>query len=537
MKEPQMKKTNSTPDTQMQLSLRNSILAGAIGMFFFVVVQNGPIPLLLEQLGAGGIAIGLTAALFQLGMLVQIPAAFFTEQLSSRKPFWALTTIAARAAIAVPGIYLLVSPENKSAAIWLTLAAIGFFSFVAQLSGAAWFSWLADLVPDDMRAGFWARRQGVVMIASVLTVALTGWFLDLFPENSLTGFGWLLIIASIMGVMDIVVHWFVTEPVFNTGNRNLSVSTRILQPLKNRDFLYFTLAMCTWFFGLGFFSPFMNVYLKTTFGISFTHISTIQLAGMVSSVISCFVGGRLIDRMGLRTYGLAMVITVPIFSIVWFFLDGSSTGLLPVLGRVPQPVMLLCISSLLAGGVFAAVGMLQINLLTTLAPKEGRTMAMAVHWTLIGLLSAAGPIAGGWVKDWITANPIHFQLYAGTRFSYFHIMVIAHDAMIWLIMLPLLIQIQKKEGEWPVEQAVLDIFIITPLRSVRNLYQFNLAAGSVAVNTVKGTAEAAGKIAARAAKDTGTIAIRAVKETVEAAGRAGKESVSKARKKQGRTPH
>ena len=81
---------------------------------------------------------------------------------------------------------------------------------------------------------------------------------------------------------------------------------------------------------------------------------------------------------------------------------------------------------------------------------------------------------------------------------------------------------------------MVDIFVFTPLRSVRNAYNFNLAASSVAINTVKGTASAAGKIAARAAKDTGTIAIRAVKETVVAAGRAGKESVDKAKQKQER---
>jgi hypothetical protein len=47
------------------------------------------------------------------------------------------------------------------------------------------------------------------------------------------------------------------------------------------------------------------------------------------------------------------------------------------------------------------------------------------------------------------------------------------------------------------------------LRSVRNAYNFNLAASSVAVNTVKGTASAA--------KETGTIATRAGRESLEKA--------------------
>ncbi|MDF7822510.1 MFS transporter [Pontiellaceae bacterium B12227] len=521
------------PDRALRTSLHNSMIAGALGMFFFIFVQNGPLPLMLEKLGAGGIAIGMTAALFQLGMLVQIPSAFYTERLSTRKPFWAITTSLARASMAVPGIFLLISPDQGSVAIWLTLGAIGVFSFLAQMSAPAWFSWMAELVPDDMRADFWSKRQGVVMIASLFSVAMIGWFLDLFPAHSFAGFGWLLILAAVTGVLDIVVHWFVIEPPISQPNRALSIRKRIFQPLENRNFLYFTLAMCVWFFGLGFFAPFMNVYLKTTFGISYTHLSSIQLAGMISSVVSSFLGGRIIKRVGLRTFGLAMVVMIPLFSVVWFFLDGNSTGLLPILGRVPQPVMLLCISSLLAGGVFAAVGLLQLNLLATLSPKEGTTMAMAVHWTLIGTLSALGPIVGGWVKDWYTAHPTGIQLYAGTEFSYFQIMIIAHNLMIWLLVLPLLMKIRKTDGEWPVQRAVADIFVLTPLRSVRNAYSFNLAASSVTVNTVKETASAAGKIAAKAARETGTIALRAVKETVEAASRAGKESVEKEKRKRG----
>ncbi len=139
----------------------------------------------------------------------------------------------------------------------------------------------------------------------------------------------------------------------------------------------------------------MNVYLKTTFNISYTHLSSVQIAGMISRVISSFVGGHLIKRVSLRTFGLAMVVMIPLFSVVWFFLDGNSTALFPILGRVPQPVILPCCSSLLAGGIFAAVGLLQLNLLSALSPKEGTTMAMAVHWMLTGTLSALGPLAGG----------------------------------------------------------------------------------------------------------------------------------------------
>ncbi len=468
----------------IEKSLRNSTIAGVIGVCFFMIIQNGPIPLLLEKLGAGGIAIGLTATLFQLGMLLQIPAAFITERLKTRKTFWAITSAIARALLAIPGIYMLLFPDHADTIVWMTLLAIGAFSFLAQSSSPAWFSWIADLVPEALRSAFWAKRQGYVLVACVFSVALTGWVLDLFPATSIAGFGWLIIFAAFMGVMDIVIHWFVYEPVPEPPNRSLNAAKRILSPLQNHDFLYFTLAMCVWFFVVGLFSPFLNVYLKTTFDISYTHLSAIQLGGMVSSVVASFIGGRLIERVGMRTYGLTMVISVPLFSLVWFFLDGQATGVLPLLGRVPQPVAALFVNSLIAGGVYAAIGMLQLNLLSALSPSEGRTMAMAVHWSLVGTLSAIGPIVGGWIKDYFTVHPFELELYAGTHFSYYHVLMMLHALFTWFVMLPLLFRIKPRDGEWPINRAALHIFITTPLRAVRDLYSINLALGSKAVNHI-----------------------------------------------------
>ncbi|WP_372795860.1 MFS transporter [Pontiella sp.] len=472
-----MNSRDSISSAEMDASLRNSTIAGAVGMFFFMTVQNGPVPLLLEMLGAGGIAIGLSTTLYQLGLLAQIPAAFITEKLVKRKPFFALTNISGRALVLIPGIFLLAAPDHPQAAIVLILAVMGLFSFLVQMSAPAWFGWMAELVPGERRAAFWAQRQGWSMTTSLVTVALTGWFLDLFPEKSLTGFAWILIAAGIFGILDIIIHLFAHEPTPSPAHHGLSPGRRVLQPLKDRGFRYFTFAMCVWFFGLGFFAPFMNVYLKTAFGLTYTHLSAIQISGMGSSIVACFLGGRLIRRMGLRTYGLAMVLTVPLFSLAWLILDGEATGLFPLLGRVPQPVIVLCSSSMIAGGIYAAVALMQLNLLPVLSPAKGRTMAMAVHWSLVGALSALGPVAGGCVKDWFTLHPPNMHLITGTPLSWFHVLILLHAGMIWLVMFPLLLQIRKEEGEWPVQKAMADIFIFTPLRAARYIYNFNPAFG------------------------------------------------------------
>ena len=472
-------------EKELNRSLNLNIVAGVFGMLFFMTITAGPLSLMLGELGASGIAIGTTATLIQLGMLAQIPAAFYSERLSRHKTFWAITTIFARAIWVLPGILMLVAPERINTAIAITLIVCGIYSIMAQIAAPGWFGWMANLVPENRRDSFWSIRQGFVMAAALVSVAFTGWFLDLFPSNPLAGFAWLLIISSILGILDVVVHTAVHEPASVRVNRSLSAWNRIRRPLENRDFRYFTLAMSFWLFGVGMFGPFGNVYLKETFNVLYTHLSALQLANMASGVIAAFVAGRLVQHVGIRTFGLSMVVAAPVFHIFWFFLQADTAIHLPIIGSVPQPILLLFIGSFAAGGIYTTVGMLQFNLITALAPTEGRTMAIAVHWSVVGLISAFGPLAGGWIKDGFDATAFSWTLPTGLPFSYAHAILMAHALLIWGVAFPLFMKITPKNGEWPVERAVMHIFILSPLRAVRNVYNTHLTLGAMAMKSLK----------------------------------------------------
>lgn len=262
---------------QIRQTLRLSITASALGMFFFMTIQGGPLALLLQALGAGGIAIGLTTTFFQLGMLAQIPAAFLAERMVRRKPFWFWTAVVSRLFWLVPGIALLVFPGQGFAAVLLTLIVCALFSVLAQAGSPCWFSWMADLIPEPMREQFWGRRQGIVMGAALLATAVTGWFLDLFPRHSVAGFGWLLIGATGMGLLDAVVHARVDETEPSPLNPAQSATSRVLTPLRNPDFRNFTLCMSIFFFAMGVAGPFGNVYLREVFHVSYFNLSALSL--------------------------------------------------------------------------------------------------------------------------------------------------------------------------------------------------------------------------------------------------------------------
>ena len=479
-------------ERQACAGLRINILAAGFGIVWFVIVQGLPLIMLMEALGATGVMIGMIAMLNQAAMLIQIPASLLADRLTHRKTFWFRTVLTARAIWIIPALLLLNGRIGSRTAVVCTLMTVGLSALLIQSSASSWWSWMADLIPDNQRSRFWNIRQGVCTSTMIVILGLSGWFLDLFPKNSFTGFGIILLVAAITGMLESVIHLRVPEPSACPSPAGTPLMERIIRPLRDRNFRYFTLIMCVWFFGLGFIGPFTMVYLKQNFQALYSQLSVIQMAGLTGSVVTSFYAGKLIQRAGIRTFGIVMMLLSPLFHAVWFFLDGSSITLsAPLIGAFTllRFVLLIACNSLAAGSVYAAVGIYQLNMLTSIVPREGRTTAMAVHWFLIGIVSSAAPLIAGRIKDLMELHPAPVSLYNGTAFSFLHLLLILHALLIWLVALPMTRKLKSVETDMTVVRALSHIFITNPLRMARDVYGFNgviLSSIGIAKDAVQG---------------------------------------------------
>jgi MFS family permease len=463
-------------EPQIRTGLRINIFAAGFGIIWFVIVQGLPLIMMMEALGASGVLIGMISMLNQAAMLIQIPASLLADKLIHRKRFWFITVLLARLLWLLPAVMILFLKGSQHVIIVSTLTIVGCSAILIQSSASSWWSWMADLIPDHLRSRFWNIRQGVCTTVMLLTLGLAGWFLDLFPKGNFTGFGILLLLGTVFGVLESIIHLRVPEPAATPAPAGISLMERLIRPLRDRNFRYFTLIMCVWFFGLGLIGPFTMVYLKQSFGALYSHLSIIQMAGLLGSIATSFYAGKLIQRAGIRTFGIVMLLLSPLFSAIWFFLDQSTVNLtVPFLGAfaVPRFVFLIVCSSLLAGSVYSAVGMYQLNMLTSIVPRDGRTIAMAMHWFLIGTVSATAPLIAGKIKDLLELHPVHWALYHGTAFAYMHLLLILHTALIWLIALPMAKKLKSVETDMSVVKALSHIFITNPLRMARDVYGFN----------------------------------------------------------------
>ena len=493
-------------DRGLKRGLRVSVLAGALGVAWWTMVQGMPLKMLMEALGASGVLIGLVTMIMQVSLVAQLPGAFIAKGLGSRKKLWGATVLTARALWFIPVLLLALLGGRPRAIAWAVLGVVAASSLLNQSVTALWFSWMADLIPDRIRGTFWGRRQSWVMLASLIAVAVSGRILDLFPPARQGGGSWLgfqvvFAAGALMGCVDIIVHLWVPEPALRARKPAGSWLEHVVDPLRDRDFRQLTIAMGIFTFSVGMVSLGI-IYLKKEFNVTYTHLSAISIASSLGVLVSGFGWGYVLDRIGGRAFGAIMLAMIPFSSSVWFFVKDHQTDIVGlvehvwILGPVvrglvaalpggleaavrgcvmPQAMWLLLIACFVAGTFYSGVSLSQLSLSSALLPEKGRTMAMAVHWSTVGLIGAMGAVVGGRVMDFFTAHPIDYVLPTGARLGWHQLLVMVHICIMWFVVLPLMLGVRRRHGEPAVKDAFARLLTTNPVRVVTNIYMLSSA--------------------------------------------------------------
>jgi MFS family permease len=185
------------------------------------------------------------------------------------------------------------------------------------------------------------------------------------------------------------------------------------------------------------------IYLQETFGASYSQASWLILASAAGAMLWTPRIGQAIDRFGARLVGAWLMAVGPLFTLAWFFVSPGHTQA-PLLGAIPQPVILMSSLSLIIGGFYAGVFLCQLRLTQALTVTAGRTLAMAVHWASVGCIASIGALAGGWIKDHFPPAWASIVLPFGAHCSYFQILVLIQALVAWGIALPILLSLEKE---------------------------------------------------------------------------------------------
>jgi MFS family permease len=375
---------------QLSRAMNYSIAAGGSGALFLTVCNNQPIfnVYMLNHLGVSPELLGTLLALMQLSGVLQLLSIIAYSLLPRRKPFWMAGHLVHRlAGLAVAASAAVFASGAGRAPAALLVSAAMIASWAAMnLSSSGWMSWMADLIPEESRGSFFLRRSAVFQGVTVAWFFLASVLLDLFADES-RSWAYVLIfgVGAAGGVMDILLHVAIREPPRSARPRFTAAD--FAAPLHDRNFLRYSVSIGLAVLALNLAGPFQAPYVtaRDAVGAPNVWLGIMTVISILTWMSIAPLWGFIMDRYG-RKPAVFMGFLVGLTTLGYVFLTpGDYAYVLPLLS--------------LAGGFFGPAFWEGSNqLMLTLAPPERRVVYISWYNTILGLVSALGPLAGGFLN-------------------------------------------------------------------------------------------------------------------------------------------
>ncbi len=163
---------------------------------------------------------------------------------------------------------------TKAAGAQIILLAISVSWALANASASGWLKWLTDIVPEDIRATFFGRRSAVINVVTMVWFLLVTVALDLFHDtNIFLVYFVIFAVAGVAGMLDIALAALVPEPraAAPAGSRKPGAAD-FLEPVRDRNFIGFSLSIGLWLFSVNVLAPFVPPYITSARGIGAPNI-------------------------------------------------------------------------------------------------------------------------------------------------------------------------------------------------------------------------------------------------------------------------
>lgn len=384
--------SDSLPDLERLIRFQAALGAVAMNMIQpFVAV-------LAIRLGATNPQLGSLSA---LPNLLSIPALLAGGWLLSRR---------AQKAGAVASAILVAR------LLWLLVAAVPWATGGVQVS-ALILAWglalaphnvavtgmgalVADLFPQERRAGILAAREAAATAAGVAAGLVGGLLLDRLPFPM--GYQLLFVGAALVGVGEALTVWQVgSAPAEGTAaaspprppspQGSMTTPARAwYQALCYPPFLRFTAASVLFHFSWQMVWPLFSRFHVSELGATNTWISLFGLVSAVTAVLTAphWAGAA-------RRYGQRRTL----------ILAASLLALLPALTAAAPNLYWLLPVNLVAGLVMSGVVPLVLGTLLEVAPAPHRPLFMAINSALVAASATVAPVVGGLMMELLPIRP------------------------------------------------------------------------------------------------------------------------------------
>ena len=388
---------------------------GVFGSAWASMISGAPfVAFAREKLGATTFMYGLFSSLPFLGVLAQLPGAWWAERTGKRKAIFLVTATCNRAMWFLIAALPWIIPERYGGArVGALLALVVLGSALAHGGTPAWFSWFADMVPENVRGRYLGKRQALATTTAVVVSALVSHIVDV--NDSFTTFAIIFSIAAVLGLVDIELFLLVREPTMPRRKLPWRLRDVLFEPLSNRPFRGYLLYAFSEAFMFGFAGPFFWLMGLEGLGIGkFWSNMYIMVVPMIFTALALPAWGAVGDRFGARplvTMGTLLTISFP---ICW------------VLATPGTYHPLLAVSAVIGGLFGAAIAVGDMSMVFSLTPRESRSAYLAVLSLASNLGWAVAPALAGAVAQ--SLRPVQLHL-GGWTFGQFHFLMFISIAL------------------------------------------------------------------------------------------------------------
>ncbi len=375
----------------MNTAMRLNILTGGLATVWMNVCSPQPIfnVFFRNSLGASAFALGALVALIQLSALFQLASIFIYGYSRRRKPAFIAIHLAHRVltlSIAAAAFYA-AATGNRSWGIRAIMITVPLSWIFMNASAAGWWSWVADLFPENIRGSFFLKRSAIINVINVIWFFLASMALDLFEgPGTLWAYGVIFLIGAVSGVADLLLNIFIPEPeplevhVFSPRDA--------LEPLKNPNFIRFSVAVGVAIFSINLIAPFQAPFVvdPDRIGAPLTWLGIMFVISQLTWVFTAPFWGAVMDKWGRKP----VVVMGCLFTLSW-------VGYLVLTPR--SYVYLLPLISI-GTGLLAPAFWEGINqMMLSLSPTRNRIAFVAWFMTIVGVVSSGGSLLGGYLLD------------------------------------------------------------------------------------------------------------------------------------------
>lgn len=366
---------------------------GIPAMFAFALLNAPFLTGYLLLLGANSFQIGLVLAIPTLLNLMQIPAAYWMQRMSSRKPWFVLFASLHRIFWTLTGAVPFLVGEHYYFAVYLMFYLIAFSA--NGIATVIWTSLIADMVPAQVRGQYFGFRNTLLWGTYSLSLFFGGYLLKKVP--GIEGYHLLFVVIAIVCAVNIVTFFMYPNlPFEKSSSPNLFVMIR--KPFENKMFTKSMAFISIWQFIQTLVVPLFSYIMLSIMGIGEFIVSVLTIVQTIAMMISYVGWGKLNSRMPARRL---LLFTFPIIAaacLLW-----STTFIVPA-------IAVLAFIHILLGVGLGGNQMMVFNFLIGDTPIAERPMYIAVFSAITGLASFIGPAVGGSIFDRIRDYPEWVQV-------------------------------------------------------------------------------------------------------------------------------